>query len=356
MLTVTDYLLVFVLTFLVVIFATPLIKKLALKLGAVDVPSRRKIHRKVMPRLGGLAIVLGVVVGVAFTMPTSPYMTNVLIGGLIITVVGVIDDIFQIKASHKLLGQLTAAIVVVASGLRIDMINLPLSGFIEFGLWSYPFTIIWIIGITNAMNLIDGLDGLAAGVSSIALTSILVMAVIDGQWVVVYLSIVLIASTTGFLVYNFHPAKIFMGDTGSLFLGYSISVLSMMGLFKNIAIFSFVMPVVILAVPIFDTVFAIIRRILRKKGLFSPDKSHLHYCLLELGFSHRKSVLIIYGISGFFGFSAIIFSATTMWTGISVVVFVMIVIRLIALRLVNKKQHQKAIQYLLLRLIGQKNA
>ncbi|MCD8502185.1 MAG: undecaprenyl/decaprenyl-phosphate alpha-N-acetylglucosaminyl 1-phosphate transferase [Bacillaceae bacterium] len=205
------------------------------------------------------------------------------------------------------------------------------------------------------MNLIDGLDGLAAGVSSIALTSILVMAVMDGQWVVVNLSIILIASTTGFLVYNFHPAKIFMGDTGSLFLGYSISVLSMLGLFKNIAIFSFVIPVAILAVPIFDTVFAIIRRLLKRKRLFSPDKSHLHYCLLELGFSHRKSVLIIYGISAFFGLAAIIFSATTMWTGISVVAVFIIILRLFSLCLVNRKQPKKAIQYLLLRLIGQKD-
>ena len=348
----TQYLIAFILTFSIVIMITPLIKNLAFKIGAIDRPSGRKVHQKVMPRLGGLAIVIGVIVGMIVSRPSSPYMFHIIIGGLIITLVGVIDDIFQIRATEKLAGQMIAAIVVVSSGLKIDMINLPISGFIEFGFWAYPFTVIWIVGITNAMNLIDGLDGLAAGVSSIALTSILFMAILDGQWLVVSLAIILIASTTGFLVYNFHPAKIFMGDTGSLFLGYSISVLSMLGLFKNIAIFSFVIPIVILGVPIFDAIFAILRRVLKRKKLFSPDKSHLHYCLLELGFSHKKSVLIIYGISAFFGFSAIIFSATTMWTGISVVAVVTILLRLLALH----KPQQKVFQHLILRLIGQKDA
>ena len=348
MLSITIYTLAFLASFITTVISTPIVKKLAIKINAVDKPCERKVHRNLMPRLGGIGIVLGTGLGMFILSPSSPYMGNIIIGGFIITIIGVLDDMYNITAMHKLVGQIIAAIIVVASGLSIDMIHLPFSGYVSFGLWAYPFTIIWIVGITNAMNLIDGLDGLAAGVSSIALMSILTMAVIDSHVVVVALSIVLIGSTLGFLVFNFYPAKIFMGDTGSLFLGYSISVISMLGFFKNITIFSFVIPVIILAIPIFDTLLAIIRRLSRKQKLTTPDKSHLHYCLIEVGLSHRKAVLVIYGMSAFFGLSAIVFSTTTMWAAL-------LIIFLLMLSILNvSKKKQRMFTYLVLRLMGKR--
>jgi len=181
------------------------------------------------------------------------------------------------------------------------------------GLLSYPLTILWIVGITNAINLIDGLDGLAAGVSCIAIATISIMAFMGGKVLILTLSFIILASTIGFLFYNFNPAKIFMGDTGSLFLGYSISVLSLLGLYKSVTLFSFVIPILILGVPIFDTLFAIIRRIVNKRPISSPDKGHIHHRLLSLGLSHRMTVILIYCLSAVFSVCALIFSSTTIW-------------------------------------------
>ncbi|WP_078429750.1 glycosyltransferase family 4 protein [Alkalihalobacterium alkalinitrilicum] len=330
MLPLYIYVIAFIIAFTVTIVSTPFVKKLAIKIGATDRPETRKVHEKIMPRLGGLAIVLGFVAGILVIRPESQFIVPIMMGAFIIVVLGILDDKYTLRANSKLVGQILAASVVVFSGLKIDMINLPFTGEIYFGIWSYPFTILWIVGITNAINLIDGLDGLAAGVSSIALTSILVMAVLDGQLLAIALSVVLIGSTLGFLVHNFYPAKIFMGDTGSLFLGYLISVISITGLFKNLTFISLVIPVIILAIPIFDTLFAIIRRIVNKKKISAPDKKHLHYCLLEMGFSHRKTVLIIYGVSAFFGISAIIFSTTAQWLSVFIILFLLLVIQISA--------------------------
>lgn len=173
-------------------------------------------------------------------------------------------------------------------------------GTVELTQFGFILTILWIVGVTNAINLIDGLDGLAAGVSAIGLTSILIIAIMDYSIIVVYLSIIVVGSCLGFLYHNFYPAKIFMGDTGALFLGYSISVISMLGLFKNVALFSFIIPIIIIAVPIFDTIFAIIRRLINKQSIGQADRKHIHYRLIEMGYSHQTAVLIIYAFSGFF--------------------------------------------------------
>ncbi|WP_226678970.1 glycosyltransferase family 4 protein [Mesobacillus jeotgali] len=316
--------------FIISVLITPLIKKLAIKIGAVDQPNHRKVHQKIMPRLGGLAIYITFIIGFLILQPDSPYAMAIILGSLVIVVTGVLDDLMELSAKVKLGGQLLATgIVVFWGGVQVSFINLPFGGQIEFGVMSIPITILWIVGITNAINLIDGLDGLAAGVSSIALITISGMAMIMGDGFVVIMSSLVLFSTLGFLIYNFHPAKIFMGDTGALFLGYIIAVLSLLG-FKNITFISLIVPIIILGVPISDTFFAIIRRIVHKKPLSAPDKSHLHHCLLRFGFSHRQTVLIIYAIAAFFGIAAVIFSMATVWGSFLIIAVLLILIELLA--------------------------
>lgn len=317
-------------SFLVTLTVTPLVKKLAVKIGAMDKPNGRKIHKELTPRLGGLAIFIGAFFSLLYAQPSHEHFSGIALGAFIILLTGIIDDIYDIKPIIKLSGQLIAAICVVTSGLIIDKITLPLIGTVNFEGFSFIITILWIVGITNAINLIDGLDGLAAGVSTIALTSILIMAIMDYRTAVVYICIALIGSNLGFLVHNFYPAKIFMGDSGSLFLGYVISVVSMLGLFKNVAILSFIIPIIILGIPIFDTIFAIIRRARSGQKLMEADKKHLHYQLLNAGLSHRAAVLVIYGISTVFGILAILFSNSTLFTSIIILIITLLIIHIIA--------------------------
>lgn len=318
------------LCFIVAVLITPAVKWLAFRIGATDKPNQRKVHQKIMPRLGGLAIFISFIIGYFVLKPASPYATAIVIGATIIVLTGVLDDIYELPPKWKLLGQIVAAVVVVYGGIRVDFINLPFGGHLQFGLLSIPITMLWIIGITNAINLIDGLDGLAAGVSSIALVTIAGMAATMGNTYafVFAMSLLLLGSTLGFLLYNFHPAKIFMGDTGALFLGYMISVLSLLG-FKNVTVFSLIIPILILGVPISDTLFAIVRRIVNKQPLSAPDKSHLHHCLLRLGYSHRQTVLIIYGMAAMFGLAAVLLSKATMFGALVVIAFVLLVVELV---------------------------
>ena len=317
-----------VLAFVASVLFTPLVKRLAFRVGAVDRPNFRKVHARIMPRLGGLAIFLAFLVAFAFYRPDGGFDKAMLLGALIIIITGVLDDMFEITAKAKLLGQLLAAGTVVIYGeLQIEFINLPFGGHVEFGYFAIPLTILWIVGITNAINLIDGLDGLAAGVSTIALIALATMAVIMGNPFVAAIAAILAASTLGFLVFNFYPAKIFMGDTGALFLGFMISVLALLG-FKNITMVALIIPVIMLGVPISDTFFAIVRRIRMKQPLSAPDKSHLHHCLLNVGFTHRQTVLIIYAIASMFGIAALIFSQATVWGAILLISVMLIVIEL----------------------------
>ncbi|MBP3950062.1 undecaprenyl/decaprenyl-phosphate alpha-N-acetylglucosaminyl 1-phosphate transferase [Bacillus sp. YZJH907-2] len=325
------YILAFFVAFTVSLLSTPLVIKFAKAIGAVDQPDYRKVHKQVMPRMGGIAIIIGTIAGFLIVPVESPYITSIIVGAGIIVIVGLLDDLYTLSAKYKLIGQLLAAGIVVMSGLRIELINLPFDVQIQLGfVLSAILTVLWIVAITNAINLIDGLDGLAAGVSTIALASILAMAILDGQYLVVPIAIILIGSILGFLPFNFNPAKIFMGDTGALFLGYAIAVISVMGLFKSVTVFSLVIPIIILAIPIFDTIFAIVRRILNKKKISEPDKSHLHHCLLEMGFSHRKTVLIIYVVNIFFGVSAIVFSNAALWGSVIIIAVLLLLIELSA--------------------------
>lgn len=321
-----------IVAFIAAIILTPLVKRLAFRLGAVDAPNYRKVHARIMPRLGGLAIYAAFIIGVLLlklvTNFQSDYLYAILLAATIIVVTGIIDDMREISAKAKLLGQIVAAcIVVFGGGIQIENINLPFGGELEFGWLGIPFTIIWIVGITNAINLIDGLDGLAAGVSTIALMTLAVMAMIMGNGIVIALAAILAAATIGFLFFNFHPAKIFMGDTGALFLGFMISVLALLG-FKNVAVISFVIPVIMLGVPISDTFFAIVRRLRSGKKWSDPDKSHLHHRLLDLGFSHRQTVMIIYAMAAMFGLAAVIFSMAKVWGAILLVAVILVAIEL----------------------------
>jgi len=323
---VGTYLIAFILSLSVTFLSIPLVKKLAYRFGVVSVPDGRKVHTKPMPEMGGLSIVLGFLAGFLYLWPTFEHTVPILVGGLVIALVGLIDDKYSLPPLAKLLGQVIAAVIVVQSGMLIDFVTIPFFGFHEIVWWlSYPLTVFWIVVVMNAINLIDGLDGLASGVSSIALTSMLVMAVFQYQTpLAIALCVILLAGTIGFLFFNIHPAKIFMGDTGALFIGYVIALISITGLFKSLTLFSLILPVVILGVPIFDTVFAIIRRLLKRQKISTPDKLHLHHCLMALGFSHRATVNIIYLISICFAAAAIILSRSILWGSLFIICLLLV--------------------------------
>lgn len=318
--------------FVIALVITPLTKQFSIKIGATDHPNHRKIHKRAMARSGGLAIFFAFFIGLFIAQPEDSSIIPIIIGAIIMTLTGFVDDLFQISARWKLFGQVAAALAVIAGGVHLEFINLPFDVRWQLGWLSLPLTSLWIIGVTNAINFIDGLDGLAAGVSSIILMAITTVAVIDGNTFVTVIGVLLLGSTLGFLVYNFNPAKLFMGDTGSLFLGFMISVIALLG-FKNITIFSLLVPIILLAVPISDTFFAIIRRIVNQRPLSSADHSHLHHCLLRLGYSHKQTVLLIYAWCAFFGISAIVLTISTIWVTAFVTISFALLIELGAERL-----------------------
>ncbi|HWI55195.1 MAG TPA: MraY family glycosyltransferase [Desulfobacteria bacterium] len=322
----------FVIAFLISLAVTPFVSRFAFYVGAVDRPDARKVHSRLMPRLGGLGIYLAFTLTVLLMEPMSKDIVGLLLGGTLIMVIGFIDDIRNMSPRTKLLGQIVAASVLVVFGIKLKFITNPFGALlylqyfgIDFGI---PLTILWVVGVTNAVNLVDGLDGLAGGLASIAAMTIGVIAWHEGQTLAVVPAVVLCASITGFLKYNFHPAKIFMGDSGSLFLGYMLAGLSLMGLTKGASVITIFVPVLIFGIPIFDTLFAILRRYINNKPIFQADKEHLHHRLLALGLSHRQTVLVIYAVSCFLGVSAVFLTFLTtaqafaVFVGISVLVFV----------------------------------
>ncbi len=316
-------LLSFAISFVIAFAVTPLVKKLAVKIGAIDVPDEeRRVHKKPTPLMGGLAIFFGFLVS-TFTFSTiDKEIVGILMGSVIIVILGIFDDKYNLPAKFKLIVQIIAASIPVFMGVRIERIILPFlesNGF-EFGWLSYPLTIIWIVALTNAVNLIDGLDGLAAGVSSIASLSIFCVALMQGDFVSAILTAALVGACFGFLPYNFNPASVFMGDTGSTFLGFVMATISVMGLFKIHAIISFAVPFIAFGIPIFDTSFAIFRRIKEGRPIMSPDRGHLHHRLIDRGFSVKQSVLIIYAICILLGIIAFMSFKSKIWTLIIAVI------------------------------------
>lgn len=295
-------------TFVFTALIVPLIKKIAVYIGAVAKPNERSVHQHDMPQLGGLAIFFGFILGYMLFSKQTIEMNAILIGSFIVIITGIIDDINPIKARYKCIAQLAAAAVVVFYG-GILLRDISAFGYyIAFDMWAYPITLFFIVAMINAINLIDGLDGLAAGISSIFFLTIGIIAFIMNNigGLDIVLSFIMLGSTLGFLVHNFHPAKIFMGDTGSMFLGFIIAVIALLG-FKNVTLTSFIVPILILAVPILDTVFAILRRIINKQPISQADKQHLHHQLLKMNFSHTATVLIIYYIDALFAFASIVY-------------------------------------------------
>ena len=326
----SNYVIVFLLTLLVSTIMVPFVIRFAKRIGAVDKPDNRKVHKNVMPRIGGLAIYIAFLVGFILVSSFIELPVSIMIGATIIMLTGFIDDKFQIKPWQKMLGQFIATVIILSDGLFIKFLTVPFfEQSVQVSLWiAIPISILWIMGVTNSVNLIDGLDGLASGVTIIAASAIFIMALIMDDVQVAFLSITLIGATLGFLFFNFHPAKIFMGDTGSLLLGYLLAVLSMIG-FKQVTMITLIIPIVILAVPIIDTTIAIIRRKLNNQRIMDADKNHLHHRLLAAGFSHRQAVLFIYSIALFFGTSAILVYNANLLTSIIIFVLILLVIELL---------------------------
>ncbi|WP_166243589.1 glycosyltransferase family 4 protein [Paenibacillus turpanensis] len=347
----------FVAALILALVLTPVVKRFAILVGAVDAPNHRKVHTRIMPRLGGLAIFLSFAAAFFIILPVlEQYNAKVawglLLGGAVVVLVGALDDKMDLSPKVKLLGQLIAAVIVVSFGVKIELVNLPFGDYIPVGWLSIPLTIFWIVGVTNAINLIDGLDGLAAGVSAIATGTTLVLALMMGNFTVVLLCAVLLGSILGFLFFNFHPAKIFMGDSGALFLGFSLATLSVLG-FKQATLFSFVVPLLILGVPLSDTFFAIVRRKVNKLPISVADKNHLHHCLLQLGLSHRNTVLVIYGIALFFGAMAVLLSnipGDATWIALVFMAAIIVVLQLGAEAIGIVSKQQKPIIHLVQKL------
>ena len=291
--------------FVIACLSMPLVIKIAYKLGAVDKPDHRKVHQHTMPRLGGMAIYLSFLICMLYYIEVSGPFMGLIIGASIIFIVGMLDDIYQLSPWVKLLGQCIAAAVAIYFGVVVEFLTNPFDGLLNLGYFSIPLTFLWIVGVSNAINLIDGLDGLAGGVSAIAAVTMGIVALFQGQVPVAVTAFILAAGIAGFLPYNFYPAKTFMGDGGSNFLGFVLACIAILGTAKSAALISLFIPIVILGIPIFDTFFAILRRIHKQAPIFKPDKDHLHHRLMALGMSHRRSVFTIYLISAFFSTVAI---------------------------------------------------
>ncbi|MDR3562529.1 MAG: MraY family glycosyltransferase [Negativicutes bacterium] len=299
------YLVAFTIALVVAYFITPHVKDFAVKAGALDAPDDRKVHTRPIPRMGGLAIYLAFILAVLASLHLNHEILGLLLGGTVILIVGVVDDLWQISPKVKLLGQIAAALVLVFFNIRIEWLTNPFGEMIYLDYFSIPLTVLWVVSLTNTVNLIDGLDGLAAGVSTIASVTILLVALQQSFWIIAILTAALAGSALGFLQHNFNPAKIFMGDTGSMFLGYMLAAISILGAVKSAATIALFVPIVALGLPIMDTAFAIIRRYSSGRPIFKPDKGHLHHRLLEMGLTQKQAVLLMYVISGCLGLSAI---------------------------------------------------
>ena len=291
---------------------TPIAIWLAPKIGAIDVPKDgRRMHTKPIPRFGGLAIFVGTSLSLLWSLGDVPVYRGIIIGGVLIYLLGIIDDLKNLPAKVKFLGQIGCASVAYAFGVRIAfMTNHFLRDSHVFfpGVVSYLVTVLWIVGITNAVNLIDGLDGLAAGVAAIASLCIAYAAYIHGYYSATLAMLAIAGGALGFLPFNFHPAKIFMGDGGSLFLGFMLANISAVGAVKGSTLVATIVPVFVLGVPIFDTAFAMIRRLVNHRPIMEADKGHLHHRLMQEGFGQTRTVLMLYGISGIMGIAAVLLS------------------------------------------------
>lgn len=308
------YVVLALLVALVVSFlTTPVVKSFAYKVGAIDIPKdARRMHKEPIPRLGGLAIFMGFMVSILLFVQIqgNRQMQSILLGAVIIVVLGVVDDIMALSAGIKFVIQIIAALIPALNGVTIKALSNP-NIFSDNLYWvlgwlSIPITVIWIVGITNAVNLIDGLDGLANGVSAISATTVLVIALLAAEAQVAIVMAALVGACVGFMPYNLNPAKMFMGDTGATFLGFILATMSIQGLFKFYAVISFAVPFLILGLPIFDTAFAMIRRIMHGQSPMHADRGHIHHRLIDMGLNQKQAVATLYVISAILGLSAVV--------------------------------------------------
>ncbi len=320
------------------------VKRIAKHIGAMDIPNERKVHKIPIPRLGGLGIFLGFLFGYILFGEQSIQMNSILIGSFIIILFGVMDDISPLGAKTKFLGQILAACIVVFYG-NITIGNATIFGLVlNFGWWSYLITILFIVGCINIINLIDGLDGLSGGTCAIFYATIGIIAFMQGSInaLGMTLTFIMFGCTLGFLYHNFYPAKIFAGDSGSMFQGFMIAVISLLG-FKTTAMISLFVPVCILGIPILDTLFAIIRRLIKKQPIYLPDKCHLHHQLLDLGLSHRNTVLAIYAMNILFAAASIIYILKDKKVGVVIylIIFILLVWIVTRTSIIADKKHPK---------------
>lgn len=319
-----------VISFAVAYIMTPPVKAFAEKVGAIDVPKDdRRVHDHPIPRMGGLAIFVGFMVAMLMLVEMNKPVIGMLLGVVIIAVMGAVDDVVALNAWVKLVFQVVAAVVAIRCGVVVDAVSNPniLSDMttIHIGFLSVPLTLIWIVGCTNAVNLIDGLDGLAVGVSAISSFTMLVVAMFVAEPTVAIILAALTGACMGFMPYNMNPAKIFMGDVGSQMLGFVLATASIMGLFKFHAIITFFVPLLALGVPLFDTGFAFIRRIIHKQSPFHADKKHLHHRLLKLGLSQKQAVAVLYGVSAVLGIFAVLLAGRNTYVRIACLVLALLV-------------------------------
>ncbi|MGQ9497464.1 MAG: MraY family glycosyltransferase [Desulfotomaculales bacterium] len=307
---------------------TPVVGRLAGKLGALDVPDARKLHTRPVPRLGGLAVYLAFLAGLLAFGPAGREIWGLVVGASLIVVLGTLDDIYDLPAKVKLAGQIAAAAAVIPFGLQVEFVTNPLNGgLIHLGWWGIPVTVFWLVAVTNALNLIDGLDGLATGTAVIAAATLAAVAWTEGHTAAVALALIVGAAALGFLRHNFYPAKIFLGDSGSMLLGFVLAATAVIGLTKSTTALSLIIPILILGIPLFDTTLAVVRRCYRRRPIFNPDRGHLHHRLLDAGLTHRRAVLVVYGVDAVLGVSAILL--TVLSTDQGVVLLVLLAVTLL---------------------------
>lgn len=345
-----DISIAFLLAFVTAFVITPYTIRLANRVGAIDIPEKRRINHNPIPRLGGLAVIVGFLVSsiyliIIMTLEKNfnPFgeeqyfykLLGLLLAIIILAIFCFIDDVKGLPAIVKLLGQIIAAIIVVSFGIKIDNINIP---FLEQTLninnhiYVYIISVGWIVAITNAINLIDGLDGLSSGITLISCFSLIIVFTMNASPLIAIILITALAGAiVGFMPYNFNPAKTFIGDTGAQFLGFALAVISILGTAKTYTLLVLISPLIILALPICDTLFAIIRRVIKGKSIkaiFSPDTGHLHHKLMKKGYTQKQAVLILYGISACLGMFAIILLESGIWKAVS---FALMIIAVIAI-------------------------
>ena len=318
----TVYLWAFVIALVVTYICTPLVKQFAVKVGAIDKPDARKVHQVSIPRLGGLAIYIGYMVSLLYSVKDLSSVKGLIVGSIILVAVGIWDDIKQIGPKTKLMGQILAALMLPLFGNAVHFISIG-DHLLYLEYFAIPLTVFWIVGFTNIVNLIDGLDGLAAGISLIACITICIVTLQMGQIELACITLALAGAACGFLRYNFNPAKIFMGDTGSMLLGYTMAAISVMGSVKTAATVALVVPVIVLGLPILDTLFAIVRRRINGRPVFQPDKGHLHHRLLAMGLTQKQAVLLMYAVTALLGCVSIVTAKANFVIGVLLVLMIL---------------------------------